>query len=86
MNYWWVNQNQTYKVEVQGGFLWSPKVNKDGRRNQFYDNMSLVKPGDVVFHFVIPELKQLALLMDTHKLQRSQTLAHLVIIGTMRAG
>jgi hypothetical protein len=30
MSYWWVNQNQTYKAEVKGGFLWSPKVNKDG--------------------------------------------------------
>ena len=57
MNYWWVNQNQTYKVEVQGGFLWSPKVNKDGRRNQFYDNMSLVKPGDVVFSFCDTRIK-----------------------------
>jgi len=51
MNYWWVNQNQTYTAEVQGGFLWSPKTNKNGARNQFYDNMALVKPGDVVFSF-----------------------------------
>jgi hypothetical protein len=51
MNYWWVNQNQTYRHEVQGGFLWSPKTRKDGGRNQFYDNMSLVKPGDLIFSF-----------------------------------
>src|SRR5947208_258708 len=25
MRYWWVNQNQTYRHEVQGGYLWSPK-------------------------------------------------------------
>ena len=36
---------------MQGGFLWSPKTNKNGARNQFYDNMALVKPGDVVFSF-----------------------------------
>lgn len=51
MRYWWVNQNQTYKHEVQGGFLWSPKRNKDGRRNQFYENMRLVEAGDLVFSF-----------------------------------
>ena len=51
MQYWWVNQNQTYKTEVPGGFLWSPKTRKDGGRNHFYVNMTLVQPGDVVFSF-----------------------------------
>lgn len=51
MRYWWVNQNQTYKHEVKGGFLWSPKRNRDGRRNQFYDNMTEVRAGDLVFSF-----------------------------------
>ena len=23
MRYWWVNQNQTYRHEIQGGYLWS---------------------------------------------------------------
>ena len=57
MSYWWVNQNQTYKAEVQGGFLWSPKVNKDGRRNQFYENMALVKPGDLILSFADTKIK-----------------------------
>ncbi|MGY3264386.1 hypothetical protein ACVWZN_000459 [Lysobacter sp. HA35] len=25
MRYRWVNQNQTYRHEVPGGYLWSPK-------------------------------------------------------------
>jgi hypothetical protein len=33
--YWWVNQNQTYKAEVGGGYMWSPKTNKDGGFSQF---------------------------------------------------
>lgn len=37
MKYWWVNQNQTFKAEVGGGFLWSPKTRADGARNQFYE-------------------------------------------------
>jgi hypothetical protein len=48
VRYWWVNQNQTYRAEVSGGYLWSPKRNKNGARNQFYDNMRLVSPADLV--------------------------------------
>lgn len=51
MTYWWVNQNQTYAHEVGGGYLWSPKANKNGARNQFYENMTHVKPGDIVFSY-----------------------------------
>ncbi|MFL6726014.1 MAG: HNH endonuclease [Sphingomicrobium sp.] len=51
MRYWWVNQNQTYKHEVAGGFVWSPKANRDGRRNEFYDNMTKVAAGDLIFSF-----------------------------------
>ena len=57
MNYWWVNQNQTYKAEVGGGFLWSPKTRADGARNKFYDNMLDVHPGDVVFSFCDTRIK-----------------------------
>lgn len=51
MRYWWVNQNQTYNHEVGGGYLWSPKKNSNNARNQFYDNMVEVQPGDLVFSF-----------------------------------
>jgi len=51
MRYWWVNQNQTYRHEVQGGYLWSPKRNANGARNPFYQTMREVSPGDLVFSF-----------------------------------
>ena len=51
MRYWWVNQNQTYKYEVPGGFLWSPKTRADGARNPFYETMPKVRQGDIVFSF-----------------------------------
>lgn len=51
MRYWWVNQNQTYKAEVGGGYVWSPKRNKNDARNQFYENMREVAPGDLIFSF-----------------------------------
>jgi hypothetical protein len=51
MRYWWVNQNQTYDAEFSGGYIWSPKRNKNDARNQFYENMRSVAPGDLVFSF-----------------------------------
>lgn len=51
MRYWWVNQNQTYRQEVSGGYLWSPKRNKNGHRNPFYEFMREVSPGDLVFSY-----------------------------------
>lgn len=51
MAYWWVNQNQTYAHEYGGGYMWSPKTRADGARNQFYANMMLVEPGDIVFSY-----------------------------------
>ena len=52
MRYWWVNQNQTYRQEIAGGYLWSPKRNANGARNPFYEFMREVTPGDLVFSFV----------------------------------
>jgi putative restriction endonuclease len=57
MRYWWVNQNQTYRAEVRGSFMWSPKQNANGARNQFYENMRDVSPGDIVFSFCDTRLK-----------------------------
>jgi putative restriction endonuclease len=52
MRYWWVNQNQTYRHEIQGGYLWSPKRNANGARNPFYESMREVAPGDLILSFV----------------------------------
>lgn len=51
MSYWWVNQKQTYRHELAGGYLWSPKRRSDHARNQFYENMKIVAPGDLVFSY-----------------------------------
>ncbi len=52
MRYWWANQNQnTYRAEVAGGYLWSPRHRSDGSRNPFYDNLRLAQAGDMVFAF-----------------------------------
>ncbi|KAA0892662.1 HNH endonuclease [Pusillimonas sp. ANT_WB101] len=51
MRYWWVNQNQTYRHEVPGGYLWSPKRKANQAQNPFYDFMREVTPGDIIFSF-----------------------------------
>jgi hypothetical protein len=51
MRYWWVNQNQTYRHEIAGGYLWSPKRKTNDQRNPFYESMREVAPNDVIFSF-----------------------------------
>ena len=63
MRFWWVNQNQTYRHEVPGGYLWSPKRNGGERagRNPFYDFMREVAPGDVIFSFADTLIKAIGI-------------------------
>src|SRR5262245_56181673 len=60
MRYWWVNQNQPFRAELRGSFMWSPKRNANGARNQFYENMREVSPGDIVFSFCDASIKAIA--------------------------
>ena len=55
--YWWVSQNQTYKHEVPGNFMWSPKTNSRGGRVPSYDFMQDMKIGDIVFSFADTYIK-----------------------------
>ncbi|WP_122432085.1 HNH endonuclease [Pseudomonas viridiflava] len=49
--YWWVNHRTTHLDEYKGRYIWSPKKNRNGARNQSYTNLTLVQPGDVVFSY-----------------------------------
>ena len=51
MRYWWVNQKQTFRQEIDGGYMWSPKRTQNNGRIQFYENMRVVAPGDMVFSY-----------------------------------
>lgn len=59
--YWWVNQNQTFKQEFEGGYLWSPRRNRNGGFNHAYENMRDMAPGDVVFSFVDRRIKAISI-------------------------
>jgi len=62
--FWWVNQNQTYKQEIAGGYLWSPKRKSNGGRNPFYEFMREVSPGDIVFSFKDTFIKTIGVATD----------------------
>lgn len=51
MRYWWVNHKQTARQEIAGGYLWSPKREASGARSQFYENMRIAEPGEIVLSF-----------------------------------
>lgn len=59
--YWWVNQNQTYAEEINGSFLWSPKLKANGHQNQFYNFMKEVRPGDVIFSYCATRIKAIGI-------------------------
>jgi hypothetical protein len=46
VQYWWVNQNKTYRQEIDGGYLWAPKSGV-----WHHEILTQIKPGDLVFSF-----------------------------------
>ena len=50
MSIFYVFQGKTYKQERDGGYVWSPKLTKDGRKNPGYENMKDVHKGDFILH------------------------------------
>jgi hypothetical protein len=62
MKYWWVNQKQTHKEEIPGGYMWSPKTKADGSKNTFYDNMTKVNPGDIVFSYFDKKIQYIGII------------------------
>ena len=51
MRFWWVNQNQTWKHERRGGYLWAPYRGTDGLDRFHWMNMEDVSIGDVIFSY-----------------------------------
>jgi putative restriction endonuclease len=62
--YWWVNHNQTFRQEIEGGYLWSPKREANGARSQFYENMRIAAPNDVVLSFAHTQIANVGHVSD----------------------
>lgn len=41
---WWVNHKQTFRQEFDGRYIWSPKKNSNGVKNQTYLNLKEARP------------------------------------------
>lgn len=52
VSWWWVNQGRTYNAERRGSYIWAPQRGKDGQKIFHHVNVSKVKGGDVIFHYV----------------------------------
>lgn len=46
----YVFQGDTFDIESSGGFIWAPQHSQSGGRVFHWDNMLLVKEGDIVLH------------------------------------
>ena len=64
IKYWWVNHKQTFDHEIDGGYVWAPKVKKNGRPNHFYDNLRRAAPGDVIVSFANTLVKYIGRVAD----------------------
>ncbi|MCU7247961.1 hypothetical protein [Pseudomonas koreensis] len=62
--FWWVNHKQTFKAEFDGGYIWSPKTNKNGARNKTYENVTKVQPGDVVVSYANGRIKAIGIAIN----------------------
>lgn len=63
MKFWWVNHNQTWRQEIGGGYLWSPR-REVAARSQFYDNMRIATRGDLVFSYARQRIGHVGLVTD----------------------
>jgi hypothetical protein len=62
--YWWVNHKQTFNHEINGGYVWAPKVKRNGRPSHFYDNLRIASPGDIVISFANAAVSYVGLVVD----------------------
>lgn len=65
MRYWWVNHGQTYRQEIEGGYLWSPKRERSGNRSQFYDNLRRASPGDPILSYAAGQIMDVGRATDS---------------------
>lgn len=61
---WWVNQGQSYPPERKDSYVWAPKTDKRGRPLQHHTNVSLLRPGDAVVHYVDSEIRAISLVTE----------------------
>ena len=61
MNFWWVSQNQTWNQEISGGYM-CHQLTSDGKNIFHYENMLLVKKGDIVLSYYDQKIQALGII------------------------
>lgn len=51
MNFWWVNHSKSYKMELEGGYIWCPQVHLGHVQRIPWLNVAKVRPGDVIISY-----------------------------------
>ncbi|MFA0571573.1 Shedu immune nuclease family protein [Vibrio splendidus] len=64
--YWWVNHHLSYKDEVSGGYLWTPKTLRNGRPHFSFDLMTKLSVGDVIFSYSDRQIKAIGTVKSSH--------------------
>lgn len=50
MSVFYVFQGVTYEKEKAGGYVWSPQLTKNNKKNAGFSNMTKIKKGDFILH------------------------------------
>lgn len=61
MAYWWVSQNQTYKHERNGEYLWAPNLDSGGNKPFHWASMNKVQQGDIIFSYVAQKIVSISI-------------------------
>ena len=64
MSVFYVFQGETYKEEREGGYVWSPQLNKSGGKNAGYTMMTNIRKGDFILHNSNGKIMSLSIAKD----------------------
>ena len=63
-HFWWVNQGSTFDEGRERGMLWAPQRSKSGRALFHWENVSRVRAGDVILHYVDGAIRAVSLALS----------------------
>jgi putative restriction endonuclease len=64
IRYWWVNNKQTFKKELEGQYIWAPQTKSNGQFNQTYANLMEVSIGDLIFAYANASIKAIGVIEE----------------------
>ena len=61
---WWVNQGKTFATERGQGFIWAPKVARDGSVREFWRALEDTSIGDLILHYSDGAVRAVSVVAD----------------------